>query len=1007
MLIVTFGYHLISFEGLSMLKYFSFIILIVIIPEIHSQTTSQKFDDAMAAYHSEQYAQSNRLFEEFFNDYKIVDEVYATAKYYSAESLLKLGRKDEAAIGFEYLVRTFYWSNYRDKALYNLGLIYYNSGRYEISRNRLKLLLNDYPESDYYGNSLYWIGESYSSENKPNEAIQFLEEAVADKRNKKYADYTYYSLANAYEKIGDYNNAVKNYDQLLTYHKNSTLATSAQIRIGICYFKLKDYQSSILELKNPSLTNLSDDMYSESIYLLATSYYRVGEYDNAEKSYLEVLQGFPGAKYIRDAKYGLAWTYFQQKKYDESFTQFDELSVESDSLGIKSLFWKGECKRYLGKNNEANAIYKEFLDRYPNDPLVQEVQYQLGVVYFNTDNTDLATRYLISANASQNNVIKGKSFAMLGEIELNKGNHKAAKNYFEIVLGNSEAEKSVRNRVLLGLGIALFHLNDNKTALKYLNELDNSEPNFESQKLNFFLAENHFAVGEYKQALNRYNYSKGEDEEINSQTLYGRGYSYFNTGDYENAAYQFADYIKKYPTNKRITDAKLRLADSYFGSKNYSAASKVYQELFTADTKQSNNPYARYQYAQALYKSGKTNEAIDEFKSIQENFPTSEYGEVSLYTIGWIYFQKKEYTLSIAQYNTVILKYPKTKLEPIIYYSIGDAQFNMEKYDSAIVNYEKVLSQFPSSPYDFDAVNGIQYSFVAKGNPDKAVAFLGEFVSKNPGLSYADQLLFKKGEIYYSLQQYEKSKTEYKGFTSAYPNSKLVADAYYWIGKSAQNLGQGDEAIFNFDIVFKNYKTSELASAAVLEMGAIYRSQKKYDDAIRIYDTGINEINKSGRVPEFLYNKGMTLLETKKFQEAYSVFEEVVIHYPQNVFADKSKIELALVDIAAGRFTIADEYLSSLTENRNDELGAKSQYYLGLSLFEQKKYNDAITSLVRVRTVYSRYEEWLMRSYLLMGDSYVKLNDKRNAAEMYRAVIAKYSGTPIGDEALQKLRKVQ
>ena len=689
------------------------------------------------------------------------------------------------------------------------------------------------------------------------------------------------------------------------------------------------------------------------------------------------------------------------------FTQFDELSLESDSLGIKSLFWKGECKRYLGKNNDANAIYKEFLEKYPNDPLVQEVQYQLGVVYFNADNTDLATRYLISANASQNNIIKGKAFAMLGEIELNKGNHKAAKNYFEIVIGNSEAEKSVHYRALLGLGIALFHLNDNKTALKYLTELDDADPNFESQKLNFFLAENYFAIGEYKQALNRYNIATGEDDEINSQTLYGKGYSYFNTGDYENASYQFSDYIKKNPENKRITDAKLRLADSYFGSKNYIAASKVYQELFTADVKQSNNPYARYQYAQALYKSGKTNEAIDEFKSIQENFPTSEYGEVSLYTIGWIYFQKKEYTESIAQYNTVISKYPKTKLEPIIYYSIGDAQFNMEKYDSAIVNYERVLSQFPYSPYVFDAVNGIQYSYVAKGNPDKAVTFLGEFVSKNPSLSYADQLLFKKGEIYYSLQQYEKSKTEYKGFTSAYPNSKLVADAYYWIGKSAQNLGQGDEAIFNFDIVFKNYKTSELASAAILEMGTIYRSQKKYDSAIKIYDAGITELQKSGRIPEFLYNKGITLLETKNFQEAYSVFEEVAIHYPQNVFADKSKIELALVDIAAGRFTIADEYLSSLAENRTDELGAKSQYYLGQSLFEQKKYNDAITSLVRVRTVYSRYEEWLMRSYLLMGDSYVKLNDKRNAAEMYRAVIAKYSGTPIGDEALQKLRKVQ
>lgn len=990
-----------------MLKYLSLIFLIIYSSANYSQSTSQKFNAAMNAFHTEQYAQANRLFEEFFSEYKIVDELYSTAKYYSAESLLKLGRKDEAAIGFEYLTRTYYWSNYRDKALYNLGLIYYNAGKYEYSRNRLKLLLSDYPESDFYGSSLYWIGEAFSAENKPKEAIKFLEEAVTDKRNKKYADYTIYTLANAYENIGDYNNAVKYYDQLLTYHKNSSLATSAQIRIGICYFKLKDYQSSILELKNPILTNLAPDQYSESIYLLATSYYRVGEYANAEKSYLEVLQKFPEADYYRDSKYGLGWTYFQQKKYNDAYIQFDELSAQSDSLGIKSLFWKGECKRYLGKNDDANKIYKEFLEKYPNDKLAQEVQYQLGVVYFNSNNSDLATRYLIASNSSSDSLLKAKSFAMLGEIELNKGNFKAAKNYFELVINNKEAEKSVRNRALLGLGISLYRSNDYKSAIKYLNELDNGDSGFETQKLNFFLAESHYALNDYKLAIDRYTNAVGKDEALTSQTIYGKAYSYFNSGDYENAVYQFLDFTKKYPKDTRFTDAKLRLADSYFGSKNYSAASKVYQELFSSDSRLSIDPNIRYQYAQTLYKSGKTDEAITEFKTIQEKFPNSEYAEVSLFTIGWIYFQKRDYQKSIGQYNVVLSKYPKTKLEPIIYCSIGDAQFNLEKYDSAIVNYEKVLSQFPSSQYVFDAANGIQYCYVAKGNPERAVNFLGEFVSKNPSLSYADQLLFKKGEIYYSLSQYDKAKTEYKNFTSAYPSSKLIPDAYYWIGKSSQNLGQSEEAIFNFDKVFKGYKSSELASASVLEIASIYRNSNNYEAAINIYNSGITELKKSNKIPEFLYNRGLTYLEMSKFQEAYSSFQEVVAYYPQSVFADKSRFELALIDLAGSRYSTADEYLIKLSENRTDELGAKAQYYLAQSLYDQAKYNDALTALTRVRTVFSKFEEWLMRSYLLSGDCYVKLKDKKSAADMYKIVLTKYSGTSIGNEAQKKLRSVQ
>jgi TolA-binding protein len=974
---------------------------------VWSQPVSNKFEKAMTAFHNEQYAQSNRLFEEFFSDYKIIDEVYATAKYYAAESLLKLGRKNEAAITFEYLVTNFFWSNYRDESLYNLGLIYFSEGKYEKSRLRFKLLLRDYPESELVGSSLYWIGESYSAENKLDEAVKFLEEAVADKRNRNFADYSIYTLANVYENKGDYNNAVKYYDQLLTYHKDSKLANSAQIRIGICYFKLQDYQSSILELKNPRLTSLPEDTYSESLYLLATAYYRVKEYDDAANTYLEVLNKFPSSKYFEDCKYGLAWTYFQQKKYNDAFIQFDELSAGEDSLAIKSFFWKAECKRYLGKFDDANNIYKQFLDKYPNDPLAKEAQYQIGVVYYNKNNTDMASRYLLSANSSNDDNIRAKAFTLLGEIELDKNSFKTAKNYFDMVKDLNNIDKDVKNRALLGLGIAHYNLNDNKNSINYLEKVSNDDPSFETQKVNFFIAENYFAISEFKNALNRYNQANGDDKDLTSETLYGKAYSYFNLGDYQNSAYLFSDFIKKYPDDKRTNDSKLRLADSYFGSKNFAAASKVYQELFTSDAKLISDPYARYQYAQALYKSGKINDAINEFNSIQTDFPSSEYADVSLYTVGWIYFQKGNYADAISQYRTVSFKYPKTALEPILYYSIGDAYFNLSKYDSAIVNYEKVISQFPTSSYVFDAVNGIQSSYVANDKPERAISFLGEFVSKNPNLSYADQLLFKKGEIFYSLGKYEQAKQAYQNFISTFSNSKLVPDAYYWIGKSAQNLGQNEEAIFNFDKVFKSYRNSDLAASSVLEMGNIYRLNKKYDDALRIYDEGINSLSKSQKVSEILFNKGQTYLEMQKFPDAYSVFEQVVTNYPETIFADNSKFELALIELAAKRYENANSYLSELSEKRSDDLGAKAQYYYGLSLYDQGKYNDAITSLVRVKTVFSRYDEWLTKSYLLLGDCYVKLNDKRNAAEMYRAVLAKHSGTSFGEEALRKLRTVQ
>ncbi|HAB50777.1 MAG TPA: hypothetical protein DCE80_01130, partial [Ignavibacteriales bacterium] len=307
----------------------------------------------------------------------------------------------------------------------------------------------------------------------------------------------------------------------------------------------------------------------------------------------------------------------------------------------------------------------------------------------------------------------------------------------------------------------------------------------------------------------------------------------------------------------------------------------------------------------------------------------------------------------------------------------------------------------------FDAVNGIQYCYVAQNQDDKAIKLIDEFVSKNPGLSFSDQIFFKKGEIYYSQASYEKAKTSYKEFASGYPKSELIADAYYWIGKSAQNLNQFDEAIFNFNRVFDSYPNSELAAASVIEMGNIYNQQKKYDLALAVYDKGSEKLSNSPQIAEILFMRATTYANSGDIINAYQVFDEIVQYHRETVFADRSKFEIGLIEYSARRYDNAVVYLRSLGDSRTDELGAKAQFYLGMSLFEQGKTGEAISAFVRVRTVYSSYGEWLSRSTLMLGDCYIKLKDFEKARQFYRDVIAKHRGDEIGRSAQKKLREIE
>ena len=112
------------------------------------------------------------------------------------------------------------------------------------------------------------------------------------------------------------------------------------------------------------------------------------------------------------------------------------------------------------------------------------------------------------------------------------------------------------------------------------------------------------------------------------------------------------------------------------------------------------------------------------------------------------------------------------------------------------------------------------------------------------------------------------------------------------------------------------------------------------------------------------------------------------------------------MELNGSRFPNAEILFGEVAKNRTDDIGAESQYYLGVVLYEQAKYEEAISALVRVRTVYVSYDEWFIKSLIKLGDCYIKINDKKNAREMYRAVIKRHPNDDFGNEAKNKMKEL-
>ncbi|MFC2083983.1 tetratricopeptide repeat protein [Bacteroidota bacterium] len=994
-----------------MLKQISIILIsylaILSATPLNAQNTAGDFNEAKWFFDNNDYAEAHRLFQNVKHKGNFDVSLIATASYYSAECLIQLKQMEGAVSELENFTHRYKSSNFRDAAFYKLGTLYYDRREYRNCRAKLFILLNDYPDTEYKGSAYYWIGKSYVAQRMFDEGEEYLEEAISSKFSNQYIDYTIYAIASLYEEVERYDDAVSYYDELLSYYKESELVPLAQLRIGICYFKLKEYDNAILELSDPAITILPQESENEAQLILASSFFRLKEYENAEETYSRLLNTNSSRRSKREVEYGLARVSFQLKEYDSAFEIFTKLYESgSDSIGRKAFFWSAECKRYAGNEDDALDIYEEFLEEYPDDPLAEEVQFNTGVIQYNNKRYSRAERHLINITSSRNNEIRGKSFVLLGEISLQEEDFENAGVFFYNVLDISELSENIRNRAILGYGITQYYMDDFEETINILRELESRFPDFEKSRTNFYLAEAYFEDDDYDNAIKHYKRVGTDEEKLVKQTLYGKAYSYFNLKDFSNASYLFNEYVNKYPDDKNHRDAKLRLADCYYGLKEFNKSSDIYSEIFSNNRLVLNNDFAYYQYAQALFKAGKSSEAINKFETLQREFPTSKYSDESQYLIGWIEFQKGDFSEAINQYKKIFEKYPNSSLKPIAIYSIGDSYYNLGSYDSALINYIQLISEYPNTQFVFDAINGIQYSYIAKDKPDDAVSLIEQFVSDNPSSDYADDIYLKKGEIYYSLGNYESAEQGYKEFIEKYPNSTYIPDAMYWVGKSLTIIGKPEEAIGYFQDITKKFINSKYGSDAVIEAGIILSNDNNHLYAIDLYNNSLDRISEKTRIPEILYQRAMAQIELGDIPGAYSTFNEIIMFYDESIFADKSKIELGILEMIRGEYKNAEDLFKELGERRQDDLGAQAQFLLGEVFFEQDRLNDAISSYVRVRSVFSVYDHWYSRSLLRLGDCYVKLNDKKNAREMYRAVIKRHPRDELGAEARKKVNKL-
>jgi TolA-binding protein len=966
-------------------------------------TPEEAFSSAFALYGSRLYERAAEAFGRFVEahpDHPNTPE----ALYYQAESTLGAGFEEEATRLYIAFYERYPVHPLAFQARLALGKYFFDEDQYDKAIESLRRVIDDEPDPEVAAKAWYWMGEAAFREDREEEGLQYLQTAAEQYRGTSTAPMALYAIAFRQNRRNRPAEAARAFELLSIRYPESPLATEIGLGLAESYYELGEYDRALRELLQ-RFDSLRGEAEQRATFLLAECYNHLGRHEEAIVHYRRFTEGNPASQYYRRALYGLAWNYHFARDYSAAAATFAQVYGREgkDELAGAATYYRGVNLKLTGRHEEAAQMYRAAAEGWPSGNLADRAWFELGMALYELRRWQEAERAFSEVQKSYpRSEALGEALRMAGEARVAQGDFSGAERAYSEAISLATADPGLRDQVSFQKAWLSYRTGKYAEAAPAFLALYRSNPAEDvAGDALFWAAESHYQTRDYGQADRLFNQflRQFRNHRLAEAAHYAVGWTYFRQGRYSAAIESFQRFLRTHrdePGNFYGVDARLRLADSYYAVKRYDDAVREYGRVTGDDI-----DYALFQKGQALAQLGRADEAIKTLRELIEDYDYSEWREEALYTIGYLDLLSGSHDDAVETFTTLVQRFPQHPLAAKGQYGIGDSYYNRGQWEEAIQAYRVVLERFPTSPYVVDAVGSLSYALSALDRPNDIDEIIDSFASRNPNSPYLDQLRFRKAEVKYQSGQLAESIAEFQRFIRESRSEALAPQAYLFVARAYETLGQTNEAAAYLQQIVRRYPASTLRPEAEQRLGAILLDEGDYEEALRLYRSARQSKDADPAVQaDALYGEGMALLGTGRIADAEALLQSAAEgEGPQ---ALPAKLGMARILDQRGRYPEAEQYYRDVAESSADERGAEALYRLGVMLLRQGRPAQALDELGRLEVLFAGLDQWMARGYLAQADAFRALGQNGNADRMYESVILQFPGTPWAAAAEQQ-----
>lgn len=491
-------------------------------------------------------------------------------------------------------------------------------------------------------------------------------------------------------------------------------------------------------------------------------------------------------------------------------------------------------------------------------------------------------------------------------------------------------------------------------------------------QVNFYLGLYYFNQDNYKEAL---KYLQGIELSYlnNEQVLtlkFCQAYAYFVAKDFVRAFVLFDAIRQVEKDNLFFSDASYYFAFLHlYLKKNYAEA--IFQ-LHRIEKDPFYSNVVPYYIAYLMYLSGQRNELINYIKQV---LPVKGllYKKSMLELLGYLYFEKREYS-KVIHYFTTYKELSKEMLSRKDAYLIAYSYYQLQNLDSATHYFRKVTVGYSDALF-FNATYNLGNAYLRQGKKAEARTTFVQCMSNNPNIQEQQNASFLYAKLSLDLGFVDIALSTIKKYIQEYPKAEDLREAQDILLLCYANGNNYKEAV---QIMEQTPGSSSVQIMAKVYYGRAVELMydEKKDSALAFLNKVINNRLASSYIYYYkaLFWKAELLIEQKKYPSAIALLEKTL------------NMPISFID---------------------EEVNTRSiRYNIGNINFLMRNYKQALVLFLAViqeleNTKIYMNERQKDDLFIKTADCYFILRKYKNAANLYRSIIAK--GTKYTDYAAYQL----